>query len=333
MISIKKAFKHKQQQVFEITMSNQFVVCKFLSLGATLIHFSKVNEDNIVVAHRDLKSYINNEVYLGSTIGPLAGRTKDGKFKIDETEYQVDLNNGLNHLHGGAQGIHTHNFNFLYEDDEKFPSLVFTDTIDHRENGYPGSITYHITYRLVSNSLIVNLKAVPDTKTAINMTTHAYFNLSSQETILNHLLQIDSNQVLALDETYAPSNERIPVQNTAFDFRNAHIIGNRIKKTHEQFNLTRSIDHPYLLEEKGSVVLYDPQSKRSLAVNTTAPSCVIYLGNFFDESFETQREQPAKNFGGIAIEPSDVPNGINLGLDVIYSSDRPFDQTTWYTLT
>ncbi len=333
MITVKKAFKHKNQQVYEIHMANETISCKFLSLGATLTHFSKANGDNIVVSYKNPKQYTNNEVYLGSTIGPLAGRTKDGKFNVDGVEYQLDLNDGANHLHGGKSGLHTHNFAYLYEDDEKFPSLVFTDTIDHSESGYPGSITYNISYRLVANTLIVNLKAFPDTKTAINLTTHAYFNLSEEDTILNHLLQIDSNQVVKLDDNYVPSQELIRVQNTAFDFRTGQTIGERIKKGHEQFNLTRSIDHPYLLGDKRSIVLFDSQSKQSLSINTTAPVCVIYLANFFDESFESERHQKAKNQAGIAIEPSDLPNGINLDDDLVYGPDKPFDQTTWYTLT
>ncbi len=329
---VKKVFTFKKQPVYEIELKNEDIQVKILTLGATLTHFSKLNEPNTLISYKDIKSYADNNVYLGSTIGPLAGRTKNGKITIDNHEYQLDINNPPNHLHGGNKGIDQHIFNYIYEDDERFPSVVFSDTIDHTDSGYPGKITYYIQYRLVRNTLIVNLKAVPDTKTTINLTTHAYFNLSQEETILNHLLKVDSNQVVELDETYAPSKSLINVHNTAFDFRSAYVIGERIKRKHPQFEMTRSIDHCYLLRDMHSVVLFDPKTKTSLAMNTTAPACVVYLANFFDEQFATEFHPRAKNHAGIAIEPSDVVNGYNLDLAPLYSPDEPFDQTTWYTL-
>lgn len=332
MITVKKVFKHKKQQVYEIEMANEAISIKVLTLGATLTHFSQLNKPNTLVSYKDVKSYTQNEVYLGSTIGPLAGRTKGGRFEMDDQQYQLDLNEPLHHLHGGENGLDKQVFDYVYEDDDRFPSLVFSGMTDYTSQGYPGQITSYITYRLVRNTLIINLKAIPSTKMPLNLTTHAYFNLSHEATVVNHLLKIDSNQVLKLDDTLANTAERISVQNTAFDFRSAYTIGQRIKRSHEQFELTRSLDHCYLLRDSHSIVLFDPVSKQSLAINTTAPAVVIYLANYFDERFESEYHSPAQNQSGIAIEPSDVPNGINLSLADFYSPTKPFDQTTWYTL-
>ena len=46
--------------------------------------------------------YLENN-YFGSTIGRFANRICKGHFKLDAKEYQLNCNNGENHLHGGIK--------------------------------------------------------------------------------------------------------------------------------------------------------------------------------------------------------------------------------------
>ena len=336
MITINELFKRKKEVISEITMSNGLIEIKALSLGATITSFRLMDKgENIVCSYQDKEHYLNNSYYLGSTVGPLAGRTRNGQFEMDGTVYQLDINDKTNHLHGGMTGLHTVNMDMFYEDDDRFPSLVFTKEVDHSAGGYPSKIKYIVTYKLVGYTLMMNHKAFPQTKSPINMTNHMYFNLGNSETILDHLMSVDAYEVVKLDETYCPSAEKINTVNTAFDFRVPNMIRKVVKKQHPQFELTRLIDHPFILTDKHSITLFEPTNKQSLNIKTTGEAVVIYTANFFDEGFVNERGQKAKNFSAIAIEPSNVPNGVNLDFKApkFYTNEEPFDLTSHYTLS
>lgn len=336
MITINELFKRKKEVISEITMSNGLIEIKALSLGATITSFRLMDKgENIVCSYQDKEHYLNNSYYLGSTVGPLAGRTRNGQFEMDGTVYQLDINDKTNHLHGGMTGLHTVNMDMFYEDDDRFPSLVFTKEVDHSAGGYPSKIKYIVTYKLAGYTLMMNHKAFPQTKSPINMTNHMYFNLGNSETILDHLMSVDAYEVVKLDETYCPSAEKINTVNTAFDFRVPNMIRKVVKKQHPQFELTRLIDHPFILTDKHSITLFEPTNKQSLNIKTTGEAVVIYTANFFDEGFVNERGQKAKNFSAIAIEPSNVPNGVNLDFKApkFYTNEEPFDLTSHYTLS
>lgn len=43
--------------------------------------------------------------YLGATVGRVANRIAKGHFVVEGKEYQLDINNGPNALHGGLRGF------------------------------------------------------------------------------------------------------------------------------------------------------------------------------------------------------------------------------------
>ena len=48
--------------------------------------------------------YELNPAYFGAVIGRWANRIHNGTFEVDGTKYNVAINNGPNHLHGGIVG-------------------------------------------------------------------------------------------------------------------------------------------------------------------------------------------------------------------------------------
>lgn len=333
MITTRKLWTKNKQDCIEYTMSNQLIEVKALNYGGVITSFKLYGSDkNIVVAYEDKSLYKDNPFYLGSHVGPVAGRIKDGQFEMDGETIQLEVNDNGNHLHGGSTRLDQIFFDALYEDDDRFPALVFIQTVDYddTDSGYKGQVKYIITMKLVANTLMINHKAFPTHKMPFNMVNHMYFNLNQSDSVLDHIMEVDASNVLELDENMAYTGQLIPVVNTAFDFRAAHIIGHRIKKGHTQFEFTRNIDHFFVLQDKKALTLFDPDSQQALNITTTGDGMVLYLANYFDEKFVNETGNKARNQSAIAVEPCHFP--LNIGKDHFYDANNPFDMTTTYVL-
>ena len=61
---------------------------------------------DVVLGYDNLADYIKDTPYFGALIGRYGNRIANGRFTLDGVEHQVDVNNGINHLHGGTHGFH-----------------------------------------------------------------------------------------------------------------------------------------------------------------------------------------------------------------------------------
>lgn len=50
-------------------------------------------------------AYVSDKRYLGATVGRVANRIAQGHFVVEGKDYQLDVNNGPNALHGGIHGF------------------------------------------------------------------------------------------------------------------------------------------------------------------------------------------------------------------------------------
>src|SRR5690625_5901677 len=77
--------------------------------------------------------------------------------------YQLTVNDGPNHLHGGDRGFHK-----VVWDAETFEGngergIVFTYTSEDGEEGYPGTLQTRVTYTLTDDDeLILDYEATTD---------------------------------------------------------------------------------------------------------------------------------------------------------------------------
>ena len=60
---------------------------------------------DIVLGYETLDDYVRSPRYLGALIGRHANRIAEGKFSLNGVNYQLEQNNGANHLHGGFNGF------------------------------------------------------------------------------------------------------------------------------------------------------------------------------------------------------------------------------------
>ena len=187
--------------------------------------------DDIVIGHDDLEGYLTKSRYFGAVVGRFGNRIAGGRVEIDGKTYQLSLNNGPNHLHGGVKGFDKTVWNAAIATDARGPSVVFTHTSPDGHEGYPGTVAARIAYTVTDqNELIIEYSATTDKPTVLNITQHSYFNLSGVGLgdVLGHRLTLHADKYTPVDATQIPTGEIAPVEGTPFDFRRETAIGERI---------------------------------------------------------------------------------------------------------
>lgn len=295
----------------------------------------------IAVGYDSFNEMLENDVYIGAICGRFANRISKGKFKIDEKEYQLAVNNGENHIHGGEKGFHTKLWNVekVYLSNYVSTYKLSLESPDGDEN-YPGNLNITIYYALNNfNELLIDIFAKTDKPTPVNITTHPYFNLNGigNGNILNHLLEINSSEFTPLNEKGVPSGEIRKVKNTIMDFSIQKQIVTANNSDYEQIMLTGGIDHNWVLNKKPydldfAARLTEPVSGRIIEVYTTQPGLQVYTGIHFKEQLGGRNGKLYNQFCGVALEPQnfpDAPNKPNFPKSILYPKEN-YHQTIIY---
>lgn len=292
-----------------ITLSNETLEVEILEQGVTIVSFKhKKDNINITTRYQDIASYKDNPLYLGALIGPLAGRTAPDRYG-----YVLDINDPPNQLHGGTKGLHSQIFNVLKVSSSQ---AIFTLTKD--------DVDYEIKTSLEDNTLLIDMKATPQSPTRINLTNHMYFNLLGENSLENHFVTLKADKVSLHNASMQNDGNLITVKDTAFDLNQKTNISTLLKRDHDQFHMTRHIDHSY----KAQSVTLETDHK-SLTVEGTSPYMHLYFGNFFDEAHRDEHGRLIKNHASVAIESQYVPNDIDMPE---YDAKHPYHESIRYTL-
>jgi aldose 1-epimerase len=271
------------------------IEARIMTYGAALVSLKTPdragNSQNIILGFDSLPPYVAGSPYFGATVGRYANRIAGGRFSLDGKAYQLPQNNGPNSLHGGNRGFDKRVWTAQPIETRTGASLRLTYVSAAGEEGYPGELTVHVTYRLDDDdTLTIEYEAKTTAATPVNLANHAYFNLTGdpQRTILDHILQINADRFTPVNATLIPTGEMRSVADTSFDFRAPRSIGSRINVKDEQLRLGGGYDHNWVLNSSGTgplklaAVLIDPTSGRSLEIRTTQPGLQFYSGNFLD---------------------------------------------------
>jgi aldose 1-epimerase len=318
-------------------------------LGATLVSWHAADRAgrvaDVVLGHDTPAEYLASTSYFGGTIGRWANRIAQARFALDGVTYQLDRNQGDNLLHGGATGFHRAVWNAREVDG----TLVFTHESPEGDAGFPGTLEASVRYALDDNgALTIDYDAITDAPTPVNLTNHAYFNLSGGSAdIRGHMIEIDADEFWEVDDTLIPL-ARASVAGNAFDFRTSAPIGARLDWPHAQLVRGKGFDHCYLLRNAsgatgeanapGAVrrvaVLYDPGSGRELTVETDANGLQFYSGNYL-EGVVGRGKQPLRKHAALCLETGGYPNQINMDEVAAQTVLRPgerYRHTTVYRL-
>lgn len=261
------------------------ITVSFITYGATMTSLL-VHGKDVVLGYRSLEEYLKDTASVGVTVGRYANRIAGGVFELNGITYDVGRNevarNG--HLHGGAAGFQVKNWVLDSHDDKSFTlSLTSPDG----DMGYPGTLTLKLHVALDDPSaLSLTCTAVSDKDTVVNFTNHAYFNLNGYDggDVLDTVLQLRADAILAVNERLIPTGERLSVTDTPFDFRVPKPIGRDIGASHEQLRLGGGYDHNFILGEtvscRHAATAYSPRSGIRMCCYTDQPGLQLYTANF-----------------------------------------------------
>jgi aldose 1-epimerase len=268
------------------------------------------NRENVLLGFDTLEQYLGSHPFFGAIVGRYANRIADGAFSINGKQYQLSRNDGVNHLHGGSKGFYTRLWN---------PEVINGNTLQltyfsqDGEEGYPGNLEVTVTYTLTDlNELIISYKATTDRSTPVNLTSHAYFNLSGDHTtdILTHQLMLHADYYTPVNTQLIPTGELISVRGTPFDFTTSQPIGARIDK------VPGGYDHNFVLRPSSDSlrlagILYHPESGRKMEVLTSKPGIQFYSGNFLDGSLKGFNGIAYEKYAGLCLETQYYPDSPN----------------------
>lgn len=241
---------------------------------------------DVVLGYDTLEAYEDDTYYLGCLIGRYANRIRNAEFELNGQRYQLEPNEGNNHLHGGSGGFHKVFWNISPIEENGDLGLELTYRSNDGEQGYPGMFDVRVCYLLRDNALEIRYHATTTSTTIVNLTQHSYFNLNEDHSrdVLRHQLKVEAKSVLETDDASCPTGGVLDITDTSFDFTALREIGMPL-----QSNTTKSVheyDHCYLLNTHGELQkaaqLSAPDSSIVMDVWTTEPALQLYTGNYLN---------------------------------------------------
>lgn len=291
------------------------------ALVAIMVPDKNGNMANVIQGHDNIKDVVESpEPFLSTLVGRYGNRICKGKFTLDGQEYQLAINNGPNHLHGGPTGFHARVWDAEQVDAQTLKLHYLS--VDGEE-GFPGNLDMKVTYAFTDeNELVIEYQGTTDKKTIVNMTSHGFFSLAgiaNPTPTIEHLkCEINADFYIPIDETSVPTGEVVSVKGTPFDFTTPHEIGERIDANHLQTINGAGYDHCFVLNKKEvgelsfAAKVTEPVTGRTMEVYTTEPGVQVYTDNWAD-GYKGQHGATFPRRSAICFEAQHFPDSPNKG--------------------
>lgn len=305
--------------LYTLTNSKGLTV-EVINWGATIIGVHVPGKDgetaNVTLHFDDIAGWESNPSYFGVVAGRYANRIAEGKFTLDDTEYEVtrneqrDFDEPIQLLHGGAKGFDKQVWTAEPIEEEGTVGVALTYVSADGEEGFPGELTATVKYTLNDdNELGLEYEATTDKPTVVNLTNHCYWNLAGAGSgpVLDQMLELSADKYLPVaPDTLIPTGELKDVAETPYDFTEAKQIGQGVA-------LVDGIDNCYVVNgEAGTLrhvaTLTDPESGRTMTVESTEPGVQVYTADHLDGGDANNGYQ--KN-AGLCLETNHFPDSPN----------------------
>ncbi|HGN1705408.1 TPA: galactose-1-epimerase [Providencia rettgeri] len=302
-----------------VTLTNRYgIVITLTNIGASWMSCTlplASGRRDVVLGSPNMTKQMEQEVYMGATVGRVANRIDKAKFSIGSENYAVSNNEGIHCLHGGKNNFSHRIWNILHLNQQQ---VVFSLVSPDGDQGFPGELWVEVSYELTDKNKIVIRYRYQTTKICpVNLTNHTYFNLAGEdkgESMLDHELEIHSCFYLPTNKDGIPTGEWRDVANTTFDFRHAKKIRRDFLQDEDQKTM-RGYDHTFILNDLKTnrrepvAILRSPNGDVKMNILTTMPSMQLYTGN--NLTSVEGKSQVYMPYSGVAFETQFPPNSVN----------------------
>ncbi len=253
-----------------------------MELGATVTGID-FRGRRVGLGYTEAEDYLTHGAYLGAIVGRFANRIGGGSFPLGGKTVRVERNENGNTLHGGPDSWDRRIWQSRVEGD----SVLFTLVSPDGDNGFPGTLTASARYTVTGGALRIDFEGDTDADTVYAPTTHMYFNLRGEGSVLDMQMLLPAAGVLEVDSALIPTGRILPAEGE-FDFSRPRTVA-------------RNYDHAFVLQ--GERACEASCGGVRLTLDTDFPALQFYTGEYLGEPFGES--------GGFAIEPELYPDAPN----------------------
>jgi len=322
-------------QLFTLQRKGGLIAC-ITNFGGIITQLQVPDKQNnyfdVVLGFNSIDEYIRENIYAGAIVGRISGRVTGSGYTVDEKAHSLTNNYADYHVHGGTRGFDKQLWKaeiIKSENDDNVLQLSYFSA--DGEEGYPGNVNVTVVYSLTKEGgLRIDFKATTDKATPISLTNHSYFNLSGEATTEGHIIQIDADRVIEVNEMLLPTGNIQAVEKTSNDFRDAALLRERLPLLFLQHG------DNYLLQNNGSfnkvARISSGDGKRNIQVFTTAPNLQFYTGAELNTTALGKKGLQYKKYAGICFECQGFSDAMNhKGFkSILLEPGDIFEQSTEY---
>ncbi len=270
-----------------ITIESAYGKASFTDYAASVVSVivpdRQGSMQDVVLGFNSGAEYQANDGGFGAVCGRFANRLVGSRAKLGGVEYPLDRSHELFTLHGGRDGFNKRIWD--YETDEK--GVTFSLMSPDGDQGFPGNIKVSVRYEFSDEGVLsMDFCAQSDKDTPLNLTNHAYFNLSGHGSGDAHqLLRINADFFNPQAKGQLPTGEVRFVEGTVMDFRKERDVALASMSEDEQIKIAGGFDHNFLLNKTERGALEYAGTLRSnltgikMEAHTTMPAMMIYTAN------------------------------------------------------
>jgi len=245
--------------------------------------------------------------YFGAMVGRYANRIGGSKFMFDGKEIKVAANEGENCLHGGL----CYAYRLWKAEQTAANKLELTISSPDGDAGFPGRVDVKVIYEITpDNTLSIDMSAVTDAPTVVNLTNHCYFNLSGESSgpILDHDVAVYADSYQEVGAGLIPTGKLIDVAGTGFDLRNFTNFADALKK------VPGGYDNSFVVPGTGLRAMASARSRSTgIRLDVFGTDCAVqfYSGSALGAQYPGKHGFNYPNFSGFCFETQHLVDSVN----------------------